>query len=75
MVLRLLKGRGMVSGLFEKKRDAIPPHLKHCSRYIPTGKRVKCGIHVMYSGLLSPQTNRFGLNKAVLRIDSHLFLE
>jgi hypothetical protein len=29
MILRLLKGRGMVSGLFEKKRDAIPPHLKH----------------------------------------------
>jgi hypothetical protein len=26
MVLRLLKGRGMVSGLFEKKRDAILPH-------------------------------------------------
>jgi hypothetical protein len=25
----LLKGRGMVSGLFEKKRDAIPPHFKH----------------------------------------------
>jgi hypothetical protein len=21
-----IKGRGMVSGLFEKKRDAIPPH-------------------------------------------------
>jgi hypothetical protein len=30
MILRLLKGRGMVSGLFEKKQDAIPPHLKHC---------------------------------------------
>jgi hypothetical protein len=30
MILRLSKGRGMVSGLFEKKRDAIPPHLKHC---------------------------------------------
>jgi hypothetical protein len=29
MIWRLLKGRGMVSGLFEKKRDAIPPHLKH----------------------------------------------
>jgi hypothetical protein len=29
MILRLLKDRGMVSGLFEKKRDAIPPHLKH----------------------------------------------
>jgi hypothetical protein len=28
MILRLLKGRGMVSGLFDKKRDAIPPHLK-----------------------------------------------
>jgi hypothetical protein len=26
MILLLLKGRGMVSGLFEKKRDAIPPH-------------------------------------------------
>jgi hypothetical protein len=26
MILRLLKGRGMVLGLFEKKRDAIPPH-------------------------------------------------
>jgi hypothetical protein len=26
MILRLLKGRGMVSGLIEKKRDAIPPH-------------------------------------------------
>jgi hypothetical protein len=26
IILRLLKGRGMVSGLFEKKRDAIPPH-------------------------------------------------
>jgi hypothetical protein len=26
MILRQLKGRGMVSGLFEKKRDAIPPH-------------------------------------------------
>jgi hypothetical protein len=26
MILRVLKGRGMVSGLFEKKRDAIPPH-------------------------------------------------
>jgi hypothetical protein len=26
MILPLLKGRGMVSGLFEKKRDAIPPH-------------------------------------------------
>jgi hypothetical protein len=26
-----VKGRGMVSGLFEKKRDAIPPHLKHRS--------------------------------------------
>jgi hypothetical protein len=26
MIFRLLKGRGMVSGLFEKKRDAIPPH-------------------------------------------------
>jgi uncharacterized membrane protein len=25
MILRLLKGRGMVSGLFEKKQDAIPP--------------------------------------------------
>jgi hypothetical protein len=29
MILRLLKGRGIVSGLFEKKRDAIPPHHKH----------------------------------------------
>jgi hypothetical protein len=29
MILRLLKGRGMVSGLFEKKRDVIPPHPKH----------------------------------------------
>jgi hypothetical protein len=26
MILRLLKGRGMVSGLFEKKRDVTPPH-------------------------------------------------
>jgi hypothetical protein len=26
IILRLLKGRGMVSGLFEKKRDAIPTH-------------------------------------------------
>jgi hypothetical protein len=26
MILRLLKGRGMVSGPFAKKRDAIPPH-------------------------------------------------
>jgi hypothetical protein len=26
MILRLLKGRGMVLGLFERKRDAIPPH-------------------------------------------------
>jgi hypothetical protein len=26
MILQLLKGRGMISGLFEKKRDAIPPH-------------------------------------------------
>jgi hypothetical protein len=26
MILLLLKDRGMVSGLFEKKRDAIPPH-------------------------------------------------
>jgi hypothetical protein len=26
MILRLLKGRGMVSGLIEKKRDVIPPH-------------------------------------------------
>jgi hypothetical protein len=26
MILRLLKGGGMVSELFEKKRDAIPPH-------------------------------------------------
>jgi hypothetical protein len=26
MILRPLKGRGMVSGLFEMKRDAIPPH-------------------------------------------------
>jgi hypothetical protein len=26
MILRLLKGRRMISGLFEKKRDAIPPH-------------------------------------------------
>jgi hypothetical protein len=26
MILRLLKGRGMVLGLFEKKQDAIPPH-------------------------------------------------
>jgi hypothetical protein len=26
MILRLLQGREMVSGLFEKKRDAIPPH-------------------------------------------------
>jgi hypothetical protein len=26
MILRLLKVRGMVSGLYEKKRDAIPPH-------------------------------------------------
>jgi hypothetical protein len=25
MILQLLKGRGMVSGLFEKKRDAILP--------------------------------------------------
>jgi hypothetical protein len=25
MILRLLKGRGVVLGLFEKKRDAIPP--------------------------------------------------
>jgi hypothetical protein len=32
MILQLLKGRGMVSGLFEKKRvpyRLIPPHLKH----------------------------------------------
>jgi hypothetical protein len=27
MILRLLKGRGMISGLIEKKRDAIRPHL------------------------------------------------
>jgi hypothetical protein len=26
MAKLLLKGREMVSGLFEKKRDAIPPH-------------------------------------------------
>jgi hypothetical protein len=26
MTLQLLKGRGMVSGLIKKKRDAIPPH-------------------------------------------------
>jgi hypothetical protein len=26
MIFRLLKGRGMVSGLFGKKWDAIPPH-------------------------------------------------
>jgi hypothetical protein len=26
MILRLLKGRGMVSGLFERKWDAISPH-------------------------------------------------
>jgi hypothetical protein len=26
MILRLLKGRGMISGLFERKWDAIPPH-------------------------------------------------
>jgi hypothetical protein len=26
MILLLLKGKGMVSGLFEKKRDDIPPH-------------------------------------------------
>jgi hypothetical protein len=26
MILRLLEGRGMVSELFEKKRDANPPH-------------------------------------------------
>jgi hypothetical protein len=26
MILRLLKGRGMVSGLFEKKQDVILPH-------------------------------------------------
>jgi hypothetical protein len=26
MILQLLKGRGMISGLFEKKRDAILPH-------------------------------------------------
>jgi hypothetical protein len=26
MILQLLKGRGMVSGLIEKKRDAISPH-------------------------------------------------
>jgi hypothetical protein len=26
MILRLLKGRGMVSGLFEKKWDDIRPH-------------------------------------------------
>jgi hypothetical protein len=30
MILRLLKGRGMVSGIFEKKQDAILPHFKHC---------------------------------------------
>jgi hypothetical protein len=26
MILKLLKGKGMVSGLIKKKRDAIPPH-------------------------------------------------
>jgi hypothetical protein len=26
MILQLLKGKGMVSGLFENKRDAISPH-------------------------------------------------
>jgi hypothetical protein len=26
MILLLLNGRGIVSGLFEKRRDAIPPH-------------------------------------------------
>jgi hypothetical protein len=26
MILRLLKGKGVVSGLFEKKRDGIPLH-------------------------------------------------
>jgi hypothetical protein len=30
MILQLLKGRGMVLGLFEKKQDAILPHLRHC---------------------------------------------
>jgi hypothetical protein len=30
MILQLLKGRGMVLGLFEKKQEAILPHLKHC---------------------------------------------
>jgi hypothetical protein len=29
MILWLLKGKGMILGLFEKKQDAIPPHLKH----------------------------------------------
>jgi hypothetical protein len=26
MVLRMLKGRGIVSGIFEKKQVATPPH-------------------------------------------------
>jgi hypothetical protein len=30
MILRLLKGKGMISGLFENKQDAILPYLKHC---------------------------------------------
>jgi hypothetical protein len=48
MILRLLKGRGMVSGLFEKKRDAIPPHLASPQALITT---VPNCIQLMYFNL------------------------
>jgi hypothetical protein len=35
MILRLLKGRGMVLGLFEKKRDAIPPQSEMGRKFGP----------------------------------------
>jgi hypothetical protein len=41
MILRLLKGRVMVSGLFKKKWDAIPPNPAP-SQTLVTSDFIKC---------------------------------
>jgi hypothetical protein len=67
MILRLFKGRGMVSGLFEK-RDAIPPHLKHWVR-------VNSVLYVDWKLWSSTATDRVGLpdSNSIVLIGQHTF--
>jgi hypothetical protein len=63
MILRLLKGRGMVSGLFEKKRDAILPDPAPSEALVLINTEMESPEHARFSKRrinLGPRTVRVG---------------